>query len=281
MKSKTSRFKIFLLIMLADLLVSMMLVPTGFAARVGVRKGNWVKYSNFTGTNVTVYDPTINQTRTVYVPPNLWNLTWDIPDYWPENNAEWVSMTVQSVSSTNVTVLSTTHFKDGTEEDKTLSGDVTTGLGDLGFFLIEANLEEGDEVPWDHTEVTGAGAAGIKLYINGTVTREYAGVSREVNYVNVIIPPGLAMATYVNLTAYWDKATGVLCEISMSVTFGPLRISYGFIDALTAFKMTETNVFAPPSIWTEWWFWTIIAVIVIVVAGSGILIRRRGKATSS
>jgi len=213
----------------------------------------------------------------IYVPPNLWNLTWSKPDYWPENNTEWISMTVQEVSGTERSMLLTTHFGNGSEEDKTLDGDVATGLGNLGFFIIAANLEEGDEIAWDHTEVMGPQTSAIKLYINGTVSREYAGVSREVNYVNVVIPPTVVPATKVNLTAFWDKASGVLCEISMAVTYGPISTLRHRIDAWTSFKMTEE---VEPPIWTEWWLWVIIIVIVVVI-GLSILIWRRGKTTVS
>lgn len=212
-----------------------------------------------------------------YAPPNLWNLTWSAPDYWPKNNTEWISITVQEVSGTERSLLLTTHFEDGSEEDKTLDGDVATGVGNLGFFLIEANLEEGDEIAWDHTEVMGPQTSGIKLYINGTVSREYAGVSREVNYVNVVIPPTMVPATNVNLTAFWNKATGVLYEISMAVTYGPISTLRHRVDAWTSFKMTEE---VDPPIWTEWWLWVIIIVIVVVI-GLSILIWRRRKATVS
>lgn len=212
-----------------------------------------------------------------YAPSNLWNLTWSAPDYWPKNNTEWISITVQEASGTERSLMLTTHFENGSEEDKTLDGDVATGLGNLGFFLIEANLEEGDEITWDHTEVMGPQTSAIKLYINGTVSREYVGVSREVNYVNVVILPTVVPATKVNLTAFWNKATGVLYEISMAVTYGPISTLRHRVDAWTSFKMTEE---VDPPIWTEWWLWVIIIVIVVVI-GSSILIWRRRKAPVS
>jgi len=218
----------------------------------------------------------IISSRPCYAPPNLWNLTWSKPDYWPEINTESISMTVQKVSGTERSLSLTTHFENGSEEDKTLDGDVATGLGNLGFFFIEPNLEEGDEIMWDHTKVMGTQTSAIKLYINGTVSREYAGVSREVNYVDVVIPSTSVAATYVNLTAFWDKSTGVLCEISMAAAHGPISILRDRIDAWTSFKMTEE---VEPPIWTEWWFWVIIAAVVVIV--SGILVWRRRKASVS
>jgi len=244
MKGKTV-----LLVTLAALLISMMLVPTGFAV-VGVEEGDWVRYNVFTGRYRTYWiGPSLaprEKNQTVYVPPNLWNLSWSIPDYWPENNTEWMDMTVESVSGSNVTVESTTRLKNGTDLTKTLSGDVETGSGNLGFFLIPANLGEGLEVPWAHTAVTGIGCAGIKLYINGTVSRIYAGAVREVNYVKYNFTVSVP-TTCVVLEAYWDKATGVLCEISMAVTFGPYHVLRDFIDAWTSFSMTETNMWLSQS----------------------------------
>ncbi len=183
----------------------------------------------------------------LYAPPNLWNLTWGMPDYWPENSTEWMDMTVQSVSGSNVTVNSITHFENGTEYTKTLSGDVETASGTVGFFLIPADLVEHFEVPWDDG-VTGPTCAlvPLRIFINGTVSRGYAGAFREVNYVklNYTCQPA---PTRVILEAYWDKATGVLCEISISVSHGPYKLTRGFIDAWTSFKMTETNIWLSQS----------------------------------
>jgi len=250
MKGKTSRIKMVLLVTLAALLISMILVPAGFAA-IGVEEDDWVRYGVFAGRYQTYllgetppYGNLTDKVETVYIPPNLWNLTWPKPDYWPENNTEWIDMTFQSISGSNVTVNSTTHFENGAEDTKTLSGNVEIGSGNVGFFLIPANFSEGLEVPWDHTEVTGAGCAPLKLYVNGTVSRRYAGATREVNYVKILNYTGTG-PTRVTLEAYWDKATGALCEISISVTYGPYSVLRWFIDAWTSFRVTETNMWGP------------------------------------
>jgi len=236
---------------LTILLFSMMLVPTGFA-KAGVKKGDWVEYSEFS--------------------PYLWEFEWDPPKYWPENNTEWIKMDVQSVADDNVEVKLTIHLENGTEKTKTDSGDITAGSGNLSLFIIEANLGVNDTIPWTTKEVTRTSEERKKPSINGTVSRSYAGTNREVNYVNTTYT---VQAFGVTLEAYWDKATGILCEMSLSLTWEV------FIprNASLSLKMTDTNMFAPPPIWTEWWFWTIIAVIVIAAAVSGILIWRRRKGT--
>lgn len=241
-----------LLVTSVALIFSITLVPAGFA-KVGVKVHKWVKYDNFS--------------------PYLWVLAWEEPEYWPANNTEWMKLTVQSVADSNVEVELITHFENGTERTKSLGGNITEGSGSIGFFIIEANLAEGDEITWDHTGVTGIGCAGIKLYVNDTVTKSYGGKSREVNHVNASFL-GLG-PTRVSLEAYWDKATGVLCEINMSISFGPLQVGF---EAATSFKMAETNMFEAAPVWTEWWVWVII-IIVIVVAGASILVWRRGKGT--
>ena len=70
---------------------------------------------------------------------------------------------------------------------------------------------------------------------DGTVLRSYAGVSRNVNYIDrsVTMPE-------MNLTdvRYWDKPTGILCEMVSETS----TVTDGYVTtSSTVLKMIETN----------------------------------------
>jgi len=58
---------------------------------------------------------------------------------------DWVKLEVQSVDGTTVSVLATSHYTDGLEENNTLGWDVGTG-GQV--WMIPAGLEKGDAFPY-------------------------------------------------------------------------------------------------------------------------------------
>ena len=224
---------------LAALVVSMMLVPVSFAA-IGVEEGDWAKYR-----------------IEAEIPEELEEQMGELEEI------EWMKVEVVSVSDTTVTTEDTTHYKDGTKETET-----TEDAMELGF-IIEADLGEGDEVKALFF------AAVMTLYINGTVSRTYAGASREVNYVE-ITREGYPM-TFMTSTmkAYWDKATGVMCENSMSMS-GEYEGETVEMSILS--KMTETNMWEAEPLWMQSWFWVVIAGIVILGAGATVVLLRRRRA---
>lgn len=178
----------------------------------------------------------------------------DIPEEIPgyEEFGEWIKLEVESISDTSVTLKATMHYKNGTEHEE--SGIEATG------FIIEADLGEGDPVL--------APMWGMPLYINGSKRQTYAGASREVNYVDIDLEE---MGMTMDFEAYWDKATGILCEMLMSMSGELLGET---VEMSMSFKMTETNLWAP-SVWMQWWFWLIIVVIIIAIVGAVVLLRRK------
>jgi len=227
---------------LAALIVFTMLVPVGFAA-LGVEEGDWAKYR-----------------IEAEIPEELEEEMGDVQEI------EWAKFEVQSISGATVTLEGTVHYKNGTEETETMDG---TEMG----LIIEADLTEGDQVISPIFF-----GAGVPTYINGTVSKKYAGANREVNYVNIEMEQ---YGTSIDLKAYWDKAKGVLCEMSMSMSGVILGQT---LEVSMSIKMTETNMWeagadaGAGSFITQWWFWAIIAGIVIVGAGSAVVLLRRRKA---
>jgi len=183
-------------------------LPTG-DRYVGVKVGDWAKLDlNLQGS-----------------PPE--NLFVGFAEY------EWCKFEVQSISGTNITLAHTIHCYNGTEFSVTSYNDVKY---DGGFWwIIAKDLNPGDRIYDKPHEILG------DLFLNGTISRVYVGVSREINYVNFTVPDYILLGIpYTeheeNFTYrfYWDRATGVLCEFSISGS------SWSFSGI-----MSETNVFTP------------------------------------
>lgn len=152
---------------------------------VGVEVGDWAKYSLAVTWQPT--DPSATE------PSDIEEL----------KRTEWMEVEVQSVSNTYITIVGTYLFKDGT--NKTFASMSADLAEQFLTFLIPSNLSKGDLIP-------GIGS------IDDTALRTYAGASRNVNYIN--------SSTYFSGTAtmrswgamYWDKPTGILCELLMETS---------------------------------------------------------------
>ncbi|MGQ9460653.1 MAG: hypothetical protein ACUVRA_05435 [Candidatus Bathyarchaeaceae archaeon] len=169
----------------------------------------------------------------------------------PELNMSWLDMKVLNVSGSNVTLRSTTIYKNGTERTGITSGNVATGEGALGIDIIPSNLGPRDEIPANFTWFIGET---LKLVINGTVTRSYAGANREVNYVNITYPimSDAAQVGTMNMSFYWDKKTGVICELSIfgAISFTVDSMHY-YLNMSIMLRMTATNMW--PAVFTVDW----------------------------
>jgi hypothetical protein len=198
-------------------------------APIGIKEGDWGKY------------------KIVAIPDEM-------EEYFePIKEIEWTKVEAKSISNTAIAAEQTIHFRNGTEDTETIDA-LSSG------FVIEAELGEGDEVT---AEFSGPGTT---KKINGTLSRIYAGASRKVNYVEFTI---LQYNTTSKMRVYWDKKTGIICEISTSFN----EFMGQPVETPLLYKMTETNLWTTP-IWLQWWFWMIIMVIIVVAAGSAVLLRR-------
>jgi hypothetical protein len=227
---KNNSRNIVFFIVLAELGVVMMLVPVGFAA-IGIKEGDWGKY------------------KIEVIPEEMEKYLETIEEI------EWIKIEAKSISDTTITAEQTTHFKNGTEKTETIGDALASG------FIIEADLGEGDEVT---AEFSGPGTT---KKIIGTISRIYAGASRKVNYVEFKVAQYNTTST---MKVYWDKKTGIICEISTSFS----EFMGQPVEMPLLYKITDTNLWAV-SIWMQWWFWVIIVIIVIVAAGSVALLLRR------
>lgn len=156
---------------------------------VGVKVGDWIKY-DVSGT----------------VP--------QLEEY------DWIRIEVQGLSGTVVNVLVSIHYKDGSDENNTLSWDIETNIQP---WIIPAGLNKGDTIP----------LVFATWIINNTVTRTYVGASRNANF--------LFLSEYdvdTEMVAYWDQATGFLVELS-------LRKSTPTESWNGGYKVMETNMWSP------------------------------------
>lgn len=195
---------------------------------VGVKAGDWSGYSDISfeyASNMTGYEE----------PPH-------------EMNMSWMDMEILDVQNSNVTFRSTVIYENGTEQTYVMWGDMATGEGNLSVGIVPSNLGVGDEIPGNLTYYT---EEPLKLFINGTVTRSFAGANREVNYVNVTYPIVHDNTTLgaLNMSFYWDKKTGVMCEENMVYTMSYTHnMTHYYMNMSMSYRMTATNMW--PAVFT-------------------------------
>lgn len=240
-KKKLSLFLIFLVLLLAGFLFSPATAdPTVGSTTpeiiVGVKPGDWAGYG--VSVEYAANWPGLEQEP-------------------PEKNVSWVSMEILDVQNNNVTIRGSTLYANRTEETEVFYGDLAIGERDLGVAIIPANLGAGDEIPANRLELFFEIGPPLQhtfdLVVNGTTTRKYAGANREVNYINFSTPAILLFNATYNITIgacdmsyYWDKNTGVLCEHSTSCA-----MAYGtelYINGSLLWRMTATNMW--PAVFT-------------------------------
>jgi hypothetical protein len=193
----------------------------------GVKAGEYVKYGNFVGTGTGVES---------------------------FNDYSWSKLEVTSVSGTEISLLSTGQFKDGTAIPGNGTKDVwnietgtQNGVPSTQGPIIAAKLNQGDTIPPANTYI-----------VNSTENRVYLGVSRSVNILETTVstPDYSTSLTYV-----YDKASGILLESSVETTQNQLQQS----TSKYSYSITETNLFSQnPSIGIPSVF--VIAVIAAIAA---------------
>lgn len=210
--------------------------PTVFGA-VGVQAGDWARYS---------IDITLPEGD-------------DTNEFAELADIEWIEGRVENVSGDVVSGKFILHYRNGTEIDESFSDVI--GESELPLF-IEPNLQTGDTVPLL--------IVNEEMMINGTEARDYAGATRDVNYVRLSMDE---FGINSSIESYWDQATGVLCELDMAISGEILGES---LSMSLTFLLTDTNVWTTPSglLGIEWPIW-IVAIAAILVGTVGVLVFRR------
>jgi hypothetical protein len=192
-----------------------------FDFSIGLKAGNWIKYSVSVSREATIPNP-----------------------YFTENpeNVSWVKDEVENTTLDLVNALEITHFKNGTETSHECSiniGDVLPGLCILT--VIPIGLKTGEAVAPPSVLVFGLHAT-----VNQTKTGIYAGASRSVDVVNISRTGRLVKLISVN---YYDRETGALLEVDSysSLPVEALQTSVIAIDtniwASSLITLVSTNPF--------------------------------------
>lgn len=213
---------------------------------VGVNVGNWFKYGDISG-SWSSNDP---------------NAT--IPDF-AFNETEWMMMSIESISGTNVTGQMTIHYTNGTEESEAGWIDIDTGEGEEGIlWIISANLDAG------HT-IYSSGEYSTWM-INETVSRTYPDGVRETNHINITaeyqMSNGIEIYQYISMNFYWDRSSGMQVESSQEYIsqIGEAQTSWSF-----TIKITESNIWVIP----EFPIWTTTLLTLIAITATITICNRR------
>jgi hypothetical protein len=235
LKTHSGNLKMYYITALVFLLIACQ-TPVVFGA-VGVQAGDWARYS---------IDITLPEGD-------------DTNEFAELADIEWIEGRVDNVSGDVVSGRFILHYANGTEVDESFSDVI--GESELPFF-IEPNLQIGDPVPLLIIDE--------EMMINGTEAREYARAIRDVSYVRLAMDE---MGISSSIESYWDQATGVLCELGMSISGEILGES---LSMSLTFLLTDTNVWTVPSglLGVEWPIW-IVAIAAILVGTVGVLVFRR------
>jgi len=144
---------------------------------------------------------------------------------------EWYILEVADVSENNVTIQGDMYYENGEKEPGICTGDPIAGTGMLGPWLAPGGLGPGDQFTiWlQYENVDPVVYIETPVTIIETISRTYAGESREVNHVRGHGP-------YSDSDFYYDRETGILCETIIRYN--------GLVHSMV---MTETNMWGPTS----------------------------------
>jgi len=177
----------------------------------GVSAGHWASY---TPINVT-YHGTI---QIAMAPQSIRDL----------NATSKTTITVQQLyTPTNVTAEQITLYKNSKSKTTILNGDLATFLGNLTYAIIAKDLSAGDPV-WNSPYAP---------TINQTVSRNYLGVERTVDVLNISFTgPYNEPRTYLDYV--WDQSSGLLLENRNLVVLDGGYVLY------TDVRVESTNIFS-------------------------------------
>jgi outer membrane protein assembly factor BamB len=186
----------------------------------GVKEGDWMEYKiTYTGT-----------------PPEKYQIELKIE--------------VLNVQGTTVILNGTVKYSDGTQQIKTYTVSLESGVPDL--VMVPANLSTGDNFYSGNVDIG-------PITISGVEERTYAGARRTVVFASV---------SQAAATLYWDRTTGVLAELSQSEVNYTMRI-----------KASKTNMWQaqPSELPIDSTVFYILIIVAIAIVAFLVLRRRRRR----
>jgi len=199
MKKKTV-----LLTLVSVFLLSAMVVTSVVAQPriVGVTVDDWFKYGD------TTFSWSSNDPNATW-PPTGYEMEWM---EWL-NETEWMRVSVEDVSGTNITFQATLYFKNGTDIIRSGWTDIDTGDSsndtaetmNMGLCTIPANLDANDTI---------YASSPYLLNITEAIVRTYPDIVRETNHLNMTFEYSQDESdVFMSANYYWDQSTGVLVEL--------------------------------------------------------------------
>lgn len=198
--------------------------------RAGVNVGDWVKYGNFSAT---------------------WSSEMPITGFPSQfirdlNSTDWMLVTVQTISTTNITYELKWHFNNGTDYTALDWIDVSSGVNPKGMsyhfpFFVSADLQVSD------TLFNASSGKFTGYTINETIDREYLGVIAETHHTHVTKPPFHVGADY-SYDFYWDTG-GTLAEyndyhVTIVPAFPTTKVHFEVIDSNPTWPIPEFPISA-------------------------------------
>lgn len=243
MKNKTRIICIiiFILIFVATEFCVIQIAKAEVFRAPGVGAGDWIKYGNFSVISMEL--------GLGY----LGNFEDDL------NRTDWMLITVQEVSESNITYEVDWHFKNGSDRIFPDWIDVNSGVNPnsiLGFpFLISKSLQASDSL----YNVADGPYLGWK--INKTMSLEYLGAYGDTHHID-LIPSIIGVEHHYNI--YWDKQSGVLTEYTHSATiiappFPTTEVHFEIIDSHPTWPIPE---FSTSTLLSPFIIATLLAVMI-------------------
>lgn len=187
---------------------------------IGVDLGDWV-----------TYEYTLVEWKSAQMTPD--------PEFVELNNTLWFKHEIQDIKDKEIVFSQTTQFKNETQKTSVFQLDVSSGDGNGTLMYIPSGLSA------EHMIYP---ASPAQVWINETITRIFAGATREVNRLIIsgaqFTEEDEPNLIYASISYYWDKETGVLTERS-----GEGRLVDQTGSQVASWKQSdeivETNLWSP------------------------------------
>jgi len=217
------------------------IMPVHATEVLGANQGDWALYEVVSTWNSTIANDTVPQ----YVV--------DV------NQTTWKVQVEEILGTEEIRVLVTKELKNGTQSE-TREGNVRTGSGNLGLWVVRKNLNVGDQL-----------IQGEEVKVNKTGSYPFAGATRSTVYAwfNEEEDDG-SLSGY---AFFWDRETGFLC----GEVFTSTRIveEMGVSRAIIRLNMVETSLWEPSV--DNVWFLVVAVIIVVLVLTIVFFVQRRRK----
>jgi LPXTG-motif cell wall-anchored protein len=229
-----------------------MLAPTLVLAAnyvAGVKAGDWVKYGHVTVT---------------------WSGTGTEPSYvTDQRKIDWATVEVVNVEETTVSLNVTVHLDNGTQvftnDDLDVSNIEYSPMDNI--YVIASNLKTGDSI---NNQTLGFPSPTI----NQTLTRQYAGTNRTVNFLAYTT---LYQTSLDESEFYFDQKTGIMLESQLKSSDPNNSSSY----VEYSMKATATNMWSPSGTTSNNLYFIIAGIVLVLVAVTAIVLIRRRKPSSA